>query len=69
MIWDWGWNWKDIKVTGSEVAFDLSELSPKPDPGTGRYQGTAVSLAHFGRFVFRPLAVSIGLWANLHRSQ
>jgi hypothetical protein len=42
MIWDWGWNWKDITVINSKVAIDATSHGDKPDNDTGRIQGTAV---------------------------
>jgi hypothetical protein len=43
MIWAWHFNFHDIDVEGSEVAIDATEVSPVPDPETGKYQGTGVS--------------------------
>ncbi|KAF2420339.1 pectin lyase-like protein [Tothia fuscella] len=39
MLWDWGWTFKNITVSNSQVAIDTTSQSDSPDSNTGRLQG------------------------------
>lgn len=37
MIWDWGWNWQNITVDGSAIAFNISGYGGDKGQGTGSF--------------------------------
>lgn len=46
MIWDWGWNWQDITVDQSAIAFNISGYGGDKGQGTGSFSLIDSSIAN-----------------------
>ena len=63
MIWDWGWTWQNITVTGSSTAFDTTSYGGDGGQGTGSLtiiDSTFVD-CQIGVTILEPSALDIAL--------